>query len=72
MTNVNTSTKGVHKKLFSDISLTDDQSLKNYHGLRATYSSFCRNWNICRSDCKDMDSSRISVSVDDCLDQDQT
>ena len=28
MANVSTSTKGVHKKLFSDISLTDDQSLK--------------------------------------------
>ena len=28
MKNVSTSTKGVHKKLFSDISQTDDQSLK--------------------------------------------
>ena len=27
MANVSTSTKGVHKKLFCDISLTDDQSL---------------------------------------------
>ena len=29
MANVSAFTKGVHKKLFSDISLTDDQSLMN-------------------------------------------
>ena len=36
MINLSTSTKSVHYKLFSDISLADDQSLKRYHGFRAT------------------------------------
>ena len=46
MANVSTSTKGVHKKLCSDIALTDDQSFKKKSGVS-------------------------SVTVDDCLDQDQ-